>query len=97
MNYPIKIAVDAMGGDNSPEKIIRGISLHSSLTSNILYNIFGDEDLIKKYLSKYKINNQVKIVHTKEKVNNEDSALSAAKKKKYKHVFGYRECKKKVF
>ena len=95
MNYPIKIAVDAMGGDNSPEKIIRGISLHSSLTSNILYNIFGDEDLIKKYLSKYKINNQVKIVHTKEKVNNEDSALSAAKKKNTSMFLAIESVKKK--
>ena len=95
MNYPIKIAVDAMGGDNSPEKIIRGISLHSSLTSNILYNIFGDEDLIKKYLSKYKINNHVKIVHTKEKVNNEDSALSAAKKKNTSMFLAIESVKKK--
>ena len=29
MLTPIRIAVDAMGGDNSPEKVIRGISLHS--------------------------------------------------------------------
>ena len=29
MAEPIKIAVDAMGGDNSPKKIIQGISHHS--------------------------------------------------------------------
>ena len=34
MNNPIKIAVDAMGGDNSPNKIIKGIELHS-LNSNM--------------------------------------------------------------
>ena len=29
MNNPIIIAVDAMGGDNSPNKVIEGISIHS--------------------------------------------------------------------
>ena len=29
MNNPIIIAVDAMGGDNSPSKVIEGISIHS--------------------------------------------------------------------
>ncbi len=28
----ITIAVDAMGGDNSPEKVIKGISLHFKKT-----------------------------------------------------------------
>ena len=40
MNNPIKIAVDAMGGENSPGKIIKGIKIHSSQTKNIYYNIF---------------------------------------------------------
>ena len=29
MNNPILIAVDAMGGDNSPDKVIEGVSIHS--------------------------------------------------------------------
>ena len=29
MNNPIIIAIDAMGGDNSPNKVIEGISIHS--------------------------------------------------------------------
>ena len=29
MDNPIKIAVDAMGGENSPEKVIKGIEIHS--------------------------------------------------------------------
>ena len=38
MNNPIIIAIDAMGGDNSPNKVIEGISLHSKLTKNV----YGD-------------------------------------------------------
>ena len=96
MSNPIKIAVDAMGGDNSPEKVIRGISLHSSQTSSTFYNIFGDEEIIQKYLSKYKLNNRVKILHTNEKVHNEDSALSAAKKKNTSMFLAIESVKKKL-
>ena len=39
MLTPIRIAVDAMGGDNSPEKVIRGVSLHSKKKEAILYNL----------------------------------------------------------
>ena len=49
MLTPIRIAVDAMGGDNSPEKVIKGISLHSNKKEAILYNIFGDVDKISEY------------------------------------------------
>ena len=82
MSDKIKIAVDAMGGDNAPDKVIKGISHHSNNSQNIFYNIFGDEELIKKYLSKYKVNSNYNIFHTKEKISGEDSALSAAKKGK---------------
>ena len=35
MNKLIKIAVDAMGGDNAPNKIIDGIELHNRNSKNI--------------------------------------------------------------
>ena len=44
----IKIAVDAMGGDNSPNKIIDGIILNHRSNKSIFYKIFGDEIKIKK-------------------------------------------------
>ena len=39
----IKIAVDAMGGDNSPKKVLDGIVHHYSTNKDIFYKIFGDE------------------------------------------------------
>ncbi len=82
MLAPIRIAVDAMGGDNSPEKVIRGISLHSKKKDEILYNIFGDVDKISEFIKKYPIKQNYKLFDTKEKISNEDTALSAAKKGK---------------
>ncbi len=82
MSTPIRIAVDAMGGDNSPEKIIRGISLHSKNEYKITYNIYGDQDLINPFLKKYSIKQDFEIFDTKEKISNEDSALAGAKRGK---------------
>ena len=46
----ITIAVDAMGGDNSPEKVIKGICLHSKNALNTYYKIFGDLEKIEKII-----------------------------------------------
>ena len=40
MDRKIRIAVDAMGGDGSPKKIIDGISDHNKKSKNIHYLIF---------------------------------------------------------
>ena len=83
MNKPISIAVDAMGGENSPGKVIKGIEIHSLETSDIFYNIFGNENSIEPLLKKTKIpNNIYKIIHTENIIKDSDSALSAAKKGK---------------
>ncbi len=83
MDNPIRIAVDAMGGDNSPQKVIKGIEIHSSTSTNIFYNIFGNEQIISPLINKTKINNNnFKIFHTENSIKDEDSPLSAAKKGK---------------
>ncbi len=83
MNNPIKIAVDAMGGENSPFKVIKGIEIHSSVSKNIFYNIFGDENLIYPIIKNLKISKEnYKIIHTKNLIKDTDSPLSAAKKGK---------------
>ncbi len=83
MNNPIKIAVDAMGGEDSPNKIINGIKLHNSKSNQIFYNIFGDRDLIQPIINKVELSiDNYQIIHTKNYIKDEDSPLSAAKKGK---------------
>ena len=65
MSNPITIAVDARGGENSPNKVIKGIELHNSNTKNIFYNIFGNKNLIDPLIKKTKLNkDHYKIIHT---------------------------------
>ena len=83
MNNPITIAVDAMGGDDSPNKVIEGINLHSQSSQYVNYKIFGDKNLIKPLIKKiYLPNDRVNTIHTDKVVENNDSALTAAKRGK---------------
>jgi len=83
MSNPIIIAIDAMGGDNSPTKVIEGISLHSKNSQGVIYKIFGKKDLIDPLLKKYRIPvERFNLIHTDDIVQGEDSALAAAKRGK---------------
>ena len=83
MKKPIVIAIDAMGGDNSPKKIIDGIELYQQSNKNIFYKLFGDKNLIEKSLINKKIDNHTfEIIHTENNIKGEDSALAAAKRGK---------------
>ena len=83
MEKIITIAVDAMGGDNSPQKIIDGIELYNRNSKNIFYKIFGDKNIIDPIIQKKTIDKDIfEIFHTEEKIKNEDSAFTAAKRGK---------------
>mgnify|MGYP003346856432 CR=1 FL=1 len=83
MTDHITIAIDAMGGENSPDKTIEGISHHLKKSNNTFYLIFGNEKLIKPLIKKYKIDSdKYKIVHTEKNIEDTDTALGAAKKGK---------------
>ena len=82
MTGNIKIAVDAMGGENSPKKVIDGILENHKENKNIIYNIFGDEEKIKSLLPGNFNNKIFNITNTKNKILDSDTPLSAAKKGK---------------
>ncbi len=82
MSNFVRIAVDAMGGDGSPKKVIDGIIHNHALNKDNFFQIFGDEELIKPLIEKKLNQNFFKIVHTKNSVKSTDSPLEAAKKGK---------------
>ena len=82
MTKSVKIAVDAMGGDNAPKKIIDGIIYNHKSNKDIFYKIFGDKKKIEPIINNKIDNKYYEIVHTQNKVESEDSPLEAAKKGK---------------
>ena len=82
MSELIKIAVDAMGGDNSPKKIIDGIILNNQTNKNIFYKIFGNKTQIEQCIANKIENNYFEIIHTDNFVKSTDSPLEGAKRGK---------------
>ncbi|MDA9593997.1 phosphate acyltransferase PlsX [bacterium] len=82
MNKIIKIAVDAMGGDNSPKKVIDGIIHHYKSNTNTFYQIFGDKEKIQNYIKDQLTSSSFEIIHTKDVVKGTDSPLEGAKRGK---------------
>jgi len=82
MSDLIKIAVDAMGGDDAPKKIINGIiHNHKNYKSNF-FIIFGNEKEIIPHINNKIDKKFYKIVNTENYVKSTDSPLEAAKKGK---------------
>ncbi len=78
----IKIAVDAMGGDGSPKKVIDGIIYNHQSNKNNFYKIFGDKNKISP-LIKNKITKEFyEIFHTENAIKSTDSPLEGAKRGK---------------
>jgi len=78
----IKIAIDAMGGDNSPNKIINGVLHHHKSNKNVFYKIFGDQNKMNNLILN-KINKEFyEIIHTTDVVKSTDSPLEGAKRGK---------------
>jgi len=86
MTKIISIAIDAMGGDDSPDKIIKGIKIFLDINkskNDFRLNIFGREDQIKNHLKKYDINSDlIKIFDTKTFVSDDEKPLTAVKNSK---------------
>ena len=85
MSKTVKIAIDAMGGEDAPMKNIEGVRLFISKNNSedFFFNIYGNETLILKELEKNKIKNKYyKIFHTEKKVLDDQSPLSSIKNSK---------------
>lgn len=78
----MKIIVDAMGGDNAPEEVVKGcIEASREVTAEII--LCGDKEIIERDLRKYSYNGtNIKIQHASEVITNEDSPTRAIKSKK---------------
>ena len=82
MSVKIKIAVDAMGGDGSPKKVIDGIIHNHQSNKNNFYKIFGDKNKIYPLIEN-KINKDFyEIFHTENAIKSTDSPLEGAKRGK---------------
>ncbi len=83
MSEFIKVAVDAMGGDNAPAEIVKG-SIEAVLASGkIKVFLVGRKDAIEAELSKYSYPaKQVEVVHAEEVIEMAEAPVMAIRRKK---------------
>ncbi len=81
MTKKLSIAVDAMGGDNAPEKVLEGVNLLFKNKVDVHVDIYGDKNLILKLINKYKYlnKNNCNISHAPDKVPGDVSVRDAIK------------------
>ena len=82
MNKIIKIAIDAMGGDGSPKKVIDGVIHNFKKNKNSFYQIFGDKDKILPHINNDLPATSFEVIHTTDIVKGTDSPLEGAKRGK---------------
>ena len=82
MHNLIKIAVDAMGGDGSPKKIIDGLIHNNKQNKENFFRIFGKKNIIENHLNSQIDKKFYEVVDTDNVVKSTDSPLEAAKRGK---------------
>ena len=78
----ITIAVDAMGGDEAPRMVVRGVRLAATRRPNVDFVLFGDETALRPLAKRYRrvLGKRVRIVHTDDVIGAEDKPSVALRR-----------------
>ena len=76
----MKIAIDAMGGDNAPKEIVLGAMKAAAEFKDVHITLVGDESKINQYLTSKE---RIDILHTDEVILPDDEPVRAVRSKKY--------------
>ncbi|HLR88680.1 MAG TPA: phosphate acyltransferase PlsX [Atopostipes sp.] len=76
----MRIAIDAMGGDDAPKVIVEGVLLAAEAFPDTTMVMYGNENEINKYLTNSLPN--IEIVHTSEKISGDDDPVRSIRRKK---------------
>ena len=77
MKYKFNIALDAMGGDNAPKKVVEGLKIFLEEDNEIAFTLFGIRRKIEEHLQKFNIleNQRIFIEDCEKIITNEMSVL----------------------
>ena len=75
----MKLAIDAMGGDNAPKEIVLGAMKAVQAFSDIHITLVGDENKIKETLTSHE---RISVLHTTEVILGTDEPVRAVRRKK---------------
>lgn len=83
MSEWIRVAVDAMGGDNAPAEIVKGAVEAVQESNKIKVFLVGQEEAVKAELSKYSVpEEQIEVIHATEVIETAEPPVAAIRAKK---------------
>ena len=92
----VVIAIDAMGGENSPYKVLKGTELFLEEEKNTKVVFFGDEALINETINKNKLNIfNHEVFNTKDIISDADNVNTILRSKKNSSIYKGLEFAKK--
>tara|TARA_Y100001970_G_scaffold291812_1_gene430455 strand:+ start:3817 stop:4830 length:1014 start_codon:yes stop_codon:yes gene_type:complete len=87
-NRQITIAIDAMGGENSPFKTLKGSEMFYMRQPNVRLVFFGNEKMILETIKKHKIIlNDFKIIDCQENVSDDDKPSKILRSRKESSIY----------
>ena len=78
----VRLALDAMGGDNAPACVVRGADIACGDHPHLEVVFYGDEARIRPLLSRSQHLSQAEIIHTDDAVSPDDTASQAVRRGK---------------
>lgn len=87
MQEMIKVAVDAMGGDNAPAEIVKGAIEAVTLRQDIKVFLVGQQEVVKEELAKNSYTgSQIEVIHADEVIETAEPPVMAIRKKKQSSI-----------
>ena len=79
----VKVAVDAMGGDNAPSEIVKGTVEALKQSSQVKVFLVGQEEILQKELKQYEdFGERLTVVPAADVITNEEAPVMAIRRKK---------------
>ena len=83
MSEWVKVAVDAMGGDNAPVETVKGAVDAVNESGKVKVYLVGRQDILEKELAKYTYaKERIEVVHASEIIETAEPPVMAIRKKK---------------
>lgn len=83
MHTMVKVAVDAMGGDNAPAEVIKGAVRAVNEDNRIHVILVGKEAVVRAQLQQYTYDKErISVVHAEEEITNDEAPVMAVRRKK---------------
>lgn len=83
MDKSVRVAVDAMGGDNAPGEIVKGTVEAVNERKDIKVLLVGKEAIINEELKKYNYDkNRLEVVNADDTITNDEAPVMAIRRKK---------------